>query len=51
LSTEARVLATDPRTWRAFTAYWLFIRAGSGAIRLDVLRVVGHRAESALNGR
>jgi hypothetical protein len=51
LSTETRVLATDPRTRRAFTAYWLFLRAGSGAIRRDVLRVVGHRAESALNGR
>ena len=51
LRTETRVLATDPRTRRAFAAYWLFIRAGSGAIRREVLRVVGHRAESALNGR
>ena len=51
LSTETRVLATDPRTRRAFTAYWLFIRAGSGAIRREVLRIVGHRAESARNGR
>ena len=51
LRTETRVLAMDPRTRRAFAAYWLFIRAGSGAIRREVLRVVGHRAESALNGR
>jgi hypothetical protein len=51
LRTETRVLATDPRTRRAFAASWLFIRAGSGAIRREVLRVVGHRAESALNGR
>ena len=46
LSTETRVLATDPRTRRAFAAYWLFIRAGSGAIRREVLRVVARRAES-----
>ena len=51
LSTETRVLATDPRTRRAFAAYWLFIRAGSGAIRREVLSIVAHRAESALNGR
>ena len=51
LSTETRVLATDPRTRRAFAAYWLFIRAGSGAIRREVLRIVAHRAESARNGR
>jgi hypothetical protein len=46
LSTETRVLATDPRTRRAFAAYWFFIRAGSGAIRREVLRTVAHRAES-----
>lgn len=51
LSTETRVLATDPRTRRAFAAYWLFIRAGSGAIRREVLSIVAHHAESALNGR
>ena len=48
LSTETRVLATDPRTRRAFAAYWFFIRAGSGAIRREVLRTVAHRAESPL---
>jgi hypothetical protein len=47
LSTETRVVATDPRTRRLFTAYWLFIRPGSGAIRREVLRVIGDRAESA----
>jgi len=51
LSTETRVLATDPRTRQVFAAYWLFIRAGSGAIRREVLRIVARRAESALNGR
>jgi hypothetical protein len=48
LRTETRVLAMDPRTRRVFAAYWWFIRAGSGAIRREVLRVVAHRAESAL---
>ena len=51
LRTETRVLATDPRARRAFAAYWLFIRAGSGAIRREVLRIVAHRAESALKPR
>ena len=50
-NTETRVLATDPRTRRAFAAYWFFIRAGSGAIRREVLRTVTHRAESPLKAR
>jgi hypothetical protein len=51
LSTETRVLATDPRTRRAFAAYWFLIRAGSGAVRREVLRTVAHRAESPLKAR
>jgi hypothetical protein len=51
LSTETRVLATDPRTRRAFAAYWFVIRASSGAIRREVLRIVAHRAESPLKAR
>jgi hypothetical protein len=46
LSTETRMLATDPRTRRAFAAYWFLIRPGSGAIRSEVLKVVARRAES-----
>jgi hypothetical protein len=46
LSTETRVLATDPRTRRAFAAYWFLIRPGSAAIRREVLRTVARRAES-----
>jgi hypothetical protein len=46
LSTETRMLATDPRTRRAFAAYWFLIRSSSGAIRREVLRVVADRAES-----
>ena len=46
LSTETRVTATDPRTRRLFAPYWFFIRPGSSAIRREVLRVTGDRAES-----
>jgi hypothetical protein len=48
LSTETRVLATDPKTQRAFATYWFFIRPSSGAIRREVLRTVARRAESQL---
>jgi hypothetical protein len=46
VSTETRVLATDPRTRRAFATYWFFIRPSSAAIRREVLRVVANHAES-----
>ena len=51
MSTETRVLATDPRTRRAFAAYWLLVRPWSGAIRREVLRVVARRAESSFRAR
>jgi hypothetical protein len=51
LSTETRVLATDPGTRRAFAAYWLLIRVWSGAIRSELLRTVARRAESPLDAR
>ena len=47
LTTETRVTATDPRTRARFGLYWLFIRAGSGLIRRDMLRAVARRAEAA----
>ena len=46
VSTETRILATDPRTRRFFAVYWFLIRASSAAIRREVLRVVARRAES-----
>jgi hypothetical protein len=46
LSTETRILATDPWSRRFFAAYWFLIRASSAAIRPEVLRVVARRAES-----
>jgi hypothetical protein len=51
LSTETRVLATDPKTRRAFAAYWHVIRPGSSAIRREVLKVVARRAESSITAR
>ena len=47
LTTETRVTATDARTRAPFGLYWLFIRAGSGLIRRDMLRAVARRAEAA----
>jgi hypothetical protein len=46
LSTETRILATDPATRRAFARYWFFIRPSSAAIRREVLRTVARRVES-----
>jgi hypothetical protein len=46
LTTETRVTATDPATRARFGLYWLFIRAGSGVIRHDMLRAVARRAEA-----
>ena len=40
LSTETRIMATDPGTRRSFAAYWFLIRPGSSAIRREVLAVV-----------
>jgi len=45
LSTETRILATDPGTRRSFGAYWFLIRPSSSAIRREVLAVVARRAE------
>jgi hypothetical protein len=45
LSTETRILATDPGTRRSFAAYWSLIRPSSSTIRREVLAVVARRAE------
>jgi hypothetical protein len=44
LSTETRVRATDRGTRLRFGAYWVVIRAGSGLIRREMLRLVAQRA-------
>jgi len=51
LSTETRVLATDPKTRRNFAAYWFVIRPGSSVIRRELLKVVARRAELSLKAR
>jgi hypothetical protein len=45
LRTETRILATDPKTRRAFAAYWFVIHPASAAIRRELLRTVAHRSE------
>ena len=46
LSSETRVLATDPTTRKRFDFYWVFVRPGSTAIRWEVLTAVQLRAEA-----
>ena len=44
ISTQTRVLATDPRTRRIFGAYWLLIRPFSGLIRRSWLQAAVRQA-------
>lgn len=46
LSTETRVLCTDDRTRRFFTAYWAVVQHVSGLTRRDMLRGWRRRAEA-----
>jgi len=46
LTTETRVLATDPAMLRAFGVYWRIISPGSALIRREWLKAVRRRAES-----
>jgi hypothetical protein len=43
LSTETRILTTDPDTKRQFFVYWVIIRLGSGFIRNSVLFAIRRR--------
>jgi hypothetical protein len=45
LTTETRVLATDPASRRRFRRYWRVVRPGSGAIRIAWLRAIRRSAE------
>jgi hypothetical protein len=45
ITTETRILATDPEASRKFRLYWLLIRPGSGAIRRSWLRAIRRRIE------
>jgi hypothetical protein len=45
ISTETRIQATDQRARRAFAAYWLLVRPGSGLVRRELLRAIARRAD------
>ena len=45
ITTETRVLGTDPGASRRFRVYWLLIRPGSGAIRRSWLKAIRRRLE------
>jgi len=47
LHTETRVLCLDEASRRRFRFYWLFIRPFSGLIRMETLRAIKRKAESA----
>lgn len=47
LTTETRILATDPDSRRRFRRYWLVVRPGSGLTRRAWLRAAARRAERA----
>jgi len=45
ITTETRILGTDPDASRKFRLYWLLIRPGSGAIRRSWLKAIRRRLE------
>jgi hypothetical protein len=45
VSTETRVLCTDPGSRRAFRRYWRIVRPFSGLIRIEMLRSIRREAE------
>lgn len=47
ISTETRVLCTDPRSRRTFRRYWRIVRLFSGLIRIEMLRAIRREAERA----
>jgi len=51
LSTETRVLLTDPASRRAFRGYWLLVRPWSGLIRRSWLRAAAARSAGRGSGR
>jgi hypothetical protein len=43
ITTETRIVGTDPEATRKFRRYWLLIRLGSGAIRRSWLKAIRRR--------
>jgi hypothetical protein len=50
ITTETRILGTDPEASRKFRLYWLLIRPGSGAIRRSWLKAIQRRLEQTPPG-
>ena len=46
LTTETRILGTDPASRRVFGCYWLIIRGPSGLIRRSWLAAIDRRARA-----
>lgn len=46
LTTETRILCTDPDSRRRFERYWFFVHPGSALIRRVWLRAIRKRAEA-----
>jgi hypothetical protein len=51
LSTETRVLATDPAARRSFRHYWRLIHPGSAVIRIAWLRAIRRSAERSQSAK
>jgi hypothetical protein len=51
ITTETRIVGTDPAARRKFRAYWLLIRLGSGAIRRSWLKAVRRRLGRGVDDR
>jgi hypothetical protein len=45
ISTETRVLCTDPRSRRTFRRYWRIVRPFSGLIRIEMLNAIRREVE------
>lgn len=48
LTTETRIKCLDDESRRSFGRYWMFIRPFSGLIRMEMLRTIKRKAESAV---
>jgi hypothetical protein len=50
-SCETRILATDPRSRRLFSAYWRVVRPFAAAMRHEVLAATASRLEHGATPR
>jgi hypothetical protein len=47
LTTETRIRCTDAESRRSFRFYWTFVQPFSGLIRMEMLKTIKRKAESA----